>query len=97
MASLHEHGDDDKPGREYDDELLADISLISARRMLLKMKTRSTEEYEQSRMPNVPSVGGMEKPTQGTRLTAETSTVPSLQQTIAGTTRQSGTSLKQLC
>jgi hypothetical protein len=26
MASLHEHGNDDEPGREYDDELLADIS-----------------------------------------------------------------------
>jgi hypothetical protein len=26
MASLHEHGDDDEPGREYDDELLADVS-----------------------------------------------------------------------
>jgi hypothetical protein len=26
MASIHEHGDDDEPGREYDDELLADVS-----------------------------------------------------------------------
>jgi hypothetical protein len=26
MASLHEHGDDDEPGSEYDDELLADVS-----------------------------------------------------------------------
>jgi hypothetical protein len=26
MASLHEHGDNDEPGREYDDELLANIS-----------------------------------------------------------------------
>jgi hypothetical protein len=27
MASLHEHGDDDEPGREYDDELLMDVSV----------------------------------------------------------------------
>jgi chromatin segregation and condensation protein Rec8/ScpA/Scc1 (kleisin family) len=26
MAFLHEHDDDDEPGREYNDELLADIS-----------------------------------------------------------------------
>jgi hypothetical protein len=26
MAYLHEHYDDDEPGREYDDELLVDIS-----------------------------------------------------------------------
>jgi hypothetical protein len=26
MASLHKHDNDDKPGREYDDELLADVS-----------------------------------------------------------------------
>jgi hypothetical protein len=27
MASLHEHDDDDEPGREYDNELLADVSI----------------------------------------------------------------------
>jgi chromatin segregation and condensation protein Rec8/ScpA/Scc1 (kleisin family) len=27
MASLREHDDDDEPGREYDDELLTDISV----------------------------------------------------------------------
>jgi hypothetical protein len=27
MASLHEHDDDDEPGREYDNELLADVSV----------------------------------------------------------------------
>jgi hypothetical protein len=26
MASLHEHDDDDEPGREYNEELLADVS-----------------------------------------------------------------------
>jgi hypothetical protein len=26
MASLHEREDDDEPGREYDDELLVDVS-----------------------------------------------------------------------
>jgi hypothetical protein len=26
MASLHEHDDDDEPGREYNDDLLADVS-----------------------------------------------------------------------
>jgi hypothetical protein len=26
MASLHVHGDDDEPGREYDDKLLMDVS-----------------------------------------------------------------------
>jgi hypothetical protein len=26
MAALHEHGDDDEQGREYDDKLLVDVS-----------------------------------------------------------------------
>jgi hypothetical protein len=26
MASLHEYGDDDKPGREYGNKLLTDVS-----------------------------------------------------------------------
>jgi hypothetical protein len=26
MASLHEHSDDDEPGRVYDNKLLADVS-----------------------------------------------------------------------
>jgi hypothetical protein len=38
-----------------------------------------------------------QKPVHGTHLTAETSTVPSLQLMIASTTLRSGTSLKQLC
>jgi hypothetical protein len=63
---------------------------------LLKMKMRSIEESGGSRMPNMPSIGGTQKPAHGTHLTAETSTVPSLQPTIANTTHQSVTSLKQL-
>jgi hypothetical protein len=69
---------------------------MSAQQTLLKTKIRSTEGSGGSRMPNVPSAGGMQKPTHRTHLTAETSTLPSLQLMIASTTRQSGISLKQV-
>jgi hypothetical protein len=90
MASLHEHDDDEEPGREY-------VGETSAQWMLLKMKTRSMEESGGSSTPSMPSVGRTQKPTHGTHLTAEISMVSSLQPMIASTTRQSGTSLKQLC
>jgi hypothetical protein len=86
MASLHEHGDEDKPEREYDDELLVDVFATSARQMPAKMKTRSTGESGGSRMPNMPSADGTRKPVHRMHLTAETSTVPLLQLMIASTT-----------
>jgi hypothetical protein len=52
---------------------------MSTQRTLLKMKTRSTEGSGGSRTPNVPSVGGTQKPAHGTHLNAENSMVPSQQ------------------
>jgi hypothetical protein len=75
MASLHEHGVDDEPEREYDANCSRMSPPTSVRRTLLKMKTRSIEESGGSRMP---SIGGTQKPAHGTHLTIETSTVPSL-------------------
>jgi hypothetical protein len=87
MASLREHDDDDKLGREYNDELLVDVSADERTRMLLKMKMKSTEGSEGSRTPDVPSAGGTQKPAHETHLTAETSMMRSLWLMIASTTR----------
>jgi hypothetical protein len=42
MASLRK-ADDDKPGPEYDDELLTDVSADEPTADALRMRTRSTE------------------------------------------------------
>jgi hypothetical protein len=97
MASLHEHNDDDKPGREYDDEQLANV--FADERTTDAPQDEDEEHRRIRRIKNAKRAKrrwNAEARTQ-THLSAETSTVPSLQPTIASTTRQLGTSLKQLC
>jgi hypothetical protein len=89
MAFLNKHGENDEPGREYDDELLAHVSANEHTADALKMKTKSIEESEGSRTPSVPNVGGTRKPTHGTLHTVETLMVLLLQLMIASTALRS--------
>jgi hypothetical protein len=72
MASIHEHGDEDEPGREYDDELLADVSADERTADAPQDKDEERKRIRRAKNAKILNAGGTQKLVHETHLTATT-------------------------